>query len=212
MISDLIFLLSLTLINKLKNDLIQLENSSTLRQFEKELMTERIKGLYEALQSLIGSFSISYKIEEEYKSLFMSCREILESHKILNESFANVLDERNNLLEDYSDLYSVKNELETQKDKIMKNFKGQYSALQSELSKTIEERESLKDKNLDLEKKFSDLSEELKKLRTKLKQKPAFLDLEVEKFCSKCQKTYFEHENFNWSCRTHQNQYSGNMY
>ena len=94
----------------------------------------------------------------------------------------------------------------------MKNFKGQYSALQSELSKTIEERESLKDKNLDLEKKFSDLSEELKKLRTKLKQKPAFLDLEVEKFCSKCQKTYFEHENFNWSCRTHQNQYSGNMY
>ena len=92
------------MINKLKNDLIQLENSSTLRQFEKELMTERIKGLYEALQSLIGSFSISYKIEEEYKSLFMSCREILESHKILNESFANVLDERNNLLEDYSDL------------------------------------------------------------------------------------------------------------
>ena len=161
MISDLIFLLSLTLINKLKNDLIQLENSSTLRQFEKELMTERIKGLYEALQSLIGSFSISYKIEEEYKSLFMSCREILESHKILNESFANVLDERNNLLEDYSDLYSVKNELETQKDKIMKNFKGQYSALQSELSKTIEERESLKDKNLDLEKKFSDLMKTL---------------------------------------------------
>lgn len=45
----------------------------------------------------------------------------------------------------------------------------------------------------------------------KLKQKKGKIDKDI-KMCKNCGKEYLEKENFNWSCKTHKYDYSGEMW
>jgi len=45
----------------------------------------------------------------------------------------------------------------------------------------------------------------------KLKARRGKLDVDL-KICKKCSKEYSEKENFNWSCRTHKSDWSGEMW
>jgi hypothetical protein len=46
---------------------------------------------------------------------------------------------------------------------------------------------------------------------TKLKTRRGKNDMDL-KMCKKCSKEYSEKENFNWSCRTHKSEWSGEMW
>jgi hypothetical protein len=112
----------------------------------------------------------------------------------------------------YIELNEIKSDLMSQKEKLTKGFKERYTAMQKELNIMFEERERFKSKSDEFEKKFMDVSEEFKKLRHKMKQKYSSADDIEEKFCRNCQKSYFEKENFNWSCRIHASKLSGDTY
>jgi hypothetical protein len=46
---------------------------------------------------------------------------------------------------------------------------------------------------------------------TKMKARRGKMDVDL-KICKKCAKEYNEKENFNWSCRTHKSDWSGEMW
>jgi chromosome segregation ATPase len=65
-----------------------------------------------------------------------------------------------------------------------------------------------------LEKEKKGACEDKEKLRSNLQKivaRKGKMDQHV-KVCSSCQKEYNEKENFNWSCRTHQSEWGGEMW
>ena len=82
----------------------------------------------------------------------------------------------------------------------------------------------LKDKQVELDKWIEDFlrmekqNKQLLMEREKMKQR--FLKLKNRRFridqnqkiCKKCGKEYLEKENYNWSCRTHQSDWGGEMW
>ena len=53
--------------------------------------------------------------------------------------------------------------------------------------------------------------EKMKERVKKLKQRRGKFD-DQEKVCKNCGKDYIETDNFNWSCRTHRSEYSGEIW
>ena len=85
-----------------------------------------------------------------------------------------------------------------------------------EIQVTIKNEEITKQRS-DLEKinkvaKVAQLeSQKLKQRIQKLKNKRFRIE-DNQKICKKCGKEYLEKENYNWSCRTHTSEHTGEMY
>jgi hypothetical protein len=80
-------------------------------------------------------------------------------------------------------------------------------------AKTEEANESF-DARVHLEKERKNLVAEREKMKErikKLKLKKGKNDVE-QKVCKNCSKDYIEKENFNWSCRTHRSEFSGEIW
>lgn len=173
-------------------------------------MEEKIKGLYESLIELIGKCSIVEKLEEEHKIVLESLKISNENDSVDYKMFMKKTKEISMALEDYSELIKVKEEYIAKRDKIVKLYTEKLKNIQKEHAQLIEEKEIYRKQLLESEKRYSEAAEELKRLKfLKKKSKKAQND---ELFCGKCLKTYFESENFNWSCRTHQSQISNDHY
>jgi len=73
----------------------------------------------------------------------------------------------------------------------------------------------LKSKNY-MNRKFQNFTDEYMKIKSKLEKitdnNKKSNEKIVEKLCGTCGKLFFEHENYNWSCRTHISTWSGKMY
>lgn len=173
---------------------------------------ERVKGLYDSFDSILGTFSTLSKVHEEHKTSTKTFESLAKSESELNLTYVSLVKNLETLTQDYSEMAKLKGDLASQKEKISKVFREKYIALQIDLANSIAEREIFKSKYFDLDKKYFELSEELKKTRIKLKQKSNVLDMDDEKYCRKCMRTYFEKENFNWSCRTHHGKFTGEVY
>lgn len=175
-------------------------------------MAERISGFYKSLDNIIGTLGIQTKLTEEsflLKSELRSLTALLES---TTKTLTTTTQDRDLLRKDYTELTELKSELIKQREKITKLFKEKFSSLQQELTDTIESREHYKSKHEEAEKKYVDATEEFKKFRQKMKLKYSSIQDKEEKFCKNCQKSFFESENFNWSCRTHSSKLTGDIY
>ena len=212
MISDYTSYSPLTLSNKLRNALIQLENLNTLNTFEKELLMERVKGIYDCYQNLLGSFNSVNKLQNEYSKILELSLGAIKNEERVNINYVSVVNERNKLIEEYGDFVRIKTELYSQKERILRVFKERFLLLQIELTSCISEREAYKVKYFEIEKRFSDISEELKRTRAKIKHNKKFFEVDEEKYCRRCNQTYFESDNYNWSCRTHHDVFTGTLY
>jgi hypothetical protein len=196
-------LFSLTLSNKLKNIAIQLESHNDLISFEKEILCDRVKSIFSSFDS-IHHFAYFFKQVEE--KLVMNSRltqQILLQTQETSSKFEETLKKQDNFLTECQDFLSTKETFKKNYEKTFRVFKEKVNFLQSSLSQALQEKDQFKSKSSELEKKLFDCSKELKKLRKLKKRKTSGVDLEEEKFCSKCSQSFYEKDNFNWSCRTH---------
>ena len=175
-------------------------------------MGERLTGLYKAFDHTLGTYSIINKLKSENTIFFEESKKNLTELQENNKTLVLVSDQRDELMKGHLELNDIKEDLLNQKDKIQKAYKEKYISLSKELSLAIEEREFLKSKREESEKKFMDMSEEFKKYRQKMKVKYSNIQEKEEKFCKNCQKSYYENENYNWSCRVHASKLNGDMY
>ncbi|OMJ71715.1 hypothetical protein SteCoe_30001 [Stentor coeruleus] len=179
---------------------------------EKEIIVEKFKGMHNAFNSLIGSHSLYTKSTEEVKIILNSAKESYISYNKLKKDTEKIIFERDNYLYALINLEESKFDVDIQKEKLIKLFKEKFSQAQKDLFQANEEREHLKTKCYELDKNYQDLQEEFKKFRQKVKVRYISLSRNEEKFCKNCQKTYFESDNFNWSCKTHISKLTSNIY
>ena len=166
-------------------------------QLEKEIMGERLTGLYKALDSILGSYSINNKHKSENQIFIEESKKSINELQDNNKILLAVSHQRDEYMKGHLELSDIREDLVNQRDKIQRAYKEKYNSLQKELSSALEERETLKSKHEESEKKFLDVSEEFKKYRHKMKQKFSTIQESEEKFCKNCQKSYFENENYN---------------
>ena len=212
MISDYLHYFSLTFTHKTKTKAVQLEYENSLMQLEKEIMADRITGFYKSLDNILGTFGFQMKLTQENFIIFKESKENIRNQDELLKNFSSAVQERDLLRKDYIELTEIKAELTKQKEKIMKAFKEKFTTMQKELNEALEGREVIKGKLEEVEKKYVDVTEEFKRFRMKTKAKYSGISEKDEKFCKNCQKSFFENENFNWSCRVHASKLSGDTY
>ena len=213
MISDNVLIFSLTRQNKLKNVAIQLESQNTLMVFETEILCDKVKSVFECFDGMAKNVARVQLLESFVLANGRLGYNITEAFLDFESKLEKIVESRDDILKDYKEFLQMKDEYSKNQSRMLKLFKDRYTHLQQDYTKTLQEREQLRIKSADLEKKFSESTEELHKLRQKLKQrKSSGQGQDEEKFCSRCQKTYFEYENFNWSCKTHHGTIHENVY
>ena len=182
-------------------------------KIEREIMCEKLKGLYGAFDSLLGSCGTTSQLTEKLEISHKYGKILSESNLELNSLIDSLLIEKEGILKDCREFLETKDSFLTEKEHTIKLFREKYLGMQSDLTRSIQEREVLKIKNVELEFNLSNVSEAFRKLRDKVKLRFANAsEIEEEKYCSKCNKTYIEHNNFNWSCRTHLGAFQENTY
>lgn len=181
--------------------------------FETEILCDRVKSIFECFEEMLNSVQKIHTLESFVLANGRLGANVSEMFLELEIKLKKVTESRDSIVNDYKEFLAMKEEYTKNQSKMIRVFKERYNSLQNEYAIILNEREGLKSRNLDLEKMHSDVSEELQKLRKKVKSRVANgSNMDQEKFCSKCQKTYFERENFNWSCKTHHGNMHENVY
>jgi chromosome segregation ATPase len=191
---------------------VQLEQGISLISFEKEIITDKLKGFYSAVKSIIGSHGLVEKLVQEFNTLYPEIQKIIKDNELIIGAFPIKAFEIDKLMTRNLELTEITSDMNSQKDKTIKNLKEAYLALKKELEIYKEENEKLKLSLESADKMYQDLLDEFKKFRKRSKVKNYSDSINEERLCKNCQKYFKESENFYWSCRTHSSPIVENTY
>ena len=201
--------------DKLKNRATELEHGNSLLKMENDIIGERLKGLYEAINHISDKKMLEEKLSGEVETLARGCFVLTEFDTEVTMRTANALAERDHLREDYAEMSKMRLEAKEAREVLAIQSKEKITSLQESLAKSLEEIEFLKVELDKTEKLCKGMEDEMGKMRTKMKQnrlKRRQYGEAEEKICKKCQKVFTDVDNFNWSCRTHKGEYSDEMW
>ncbi|OMJ90184.1 hypothetical protein SteCoe_7473 [Stentor coeruleus] len=200
--------------DKIRNIAVKLEYVNTLLVMENDILGEKLKGLYESLNSLIGHQSIDNKILNEYQIIILDNQKLCEDEIRELKMIMTVHDEKQELEQMVKELSDITLGIQDRKDRYIKMLREKNIKLDNELKNVTFNRDKQKTELEELDKKYKNLQDEHIKLRTKLKsyKKNVTTDLLQEKYCKNCQKPFTEAGNFNWSCKRHSSQYCEGVY
>lgn len=201
--------------DKYRNKATELEHRNSLLRMENDIIGERLKGLYDSFDSLLGRSSFEDKIRQEFKAASLAnaalSKHSLEISKGLQETCKGL----DNVKVDFAETLTQRDEMKVERDRLFLRLKKDVSKWEQDYKILEADRGKMHNEYTDLEKRHKIMSEEQDKTRQKLKQmrnkRRQFGEME-EKVCKNCGKTFYDHENFNWSCRIHFSQYSGEMW
>jgi len=191
---------------------LQLEHSASLMKIEKDIIVDKHKGLFEALQNIFEPYHADFKLRQEFLSFNLKAVLLYNTLETDIKDIQQISTQRDTFMNGYLELSTVENEYFSQKEKISKIFRDKISSVQKDLSASLEEKQNLNQKISDLEKKYESLLEEFKTFRKRMKSKISVTEKNEEKFCKNCQKSYFDSDNFNWSCRVHSSTFNEGFY
>ena len=176
-------------------------------------MGERLKGLYNAMENMKGKHSEKTKILVENENLAANMVSLAEYNAQLCADMKDVVQERDYMKEDYYKTAVLRDELASQKEILSKRYIEKLNTLTRQLEEAIESKEYAKAEHVKFEKRYKDLTDEYMKLRQRMKMyKFSSANQAEDKICKNCSKLYYETENFNWSCRVHPSEWSGEIY
>jgi chromosome segregation ATPase len=201
--------------DKYKNKATELEHRNSLLQMENDVIGERLKGLYVAFESILGKNSFEEKIRQEFKDASLASASLAGFIDHLDRGLLKTCSERDQLKDDFNEAVKYRIEMKSDRDKLFTRLKKDGTKWETEFKRVDEERNKMQSDYTELEKQSKILSEEQDKTRQKLKQmrikRRAFGEME-EKVCRSCGRTYYDNENYNWSCRIHFSQYGGELW
>lgn len=198
--------------DKYKLKTLEFLHTNDLLANENLIIGERLKGLYVSFQQLIFEKSSSELLDQEIKKVVQTAHGFAEEYQQSMQNINAILHERNELRNEIIEMARIKEEAKHERDKIIKIFKEKVTSFNNDIKIANDERDRYKSKSEDSEGKLVFLSEEYDRLRSKMKQfnirRSSIGDYE-EKLCNCCKKVYIEKDNYNWSCKNHTSQFSG---
>ena len=200
--------------DRIKTISIQLEYVNTLLVMENDIIGEKLKGLYIALNHLCGPHSIHSKTKEEYRVFIENLKSLISSFVTNESQISEILEEKKELEMILKELSEANLGIKKKKEKYIQFIKEKYNLLKLEFKNIKTSQEKQKHDYEDLQKRYNDLQAEYFKIITKVKTyKNSFSsDLLEERLCKNCQKTFVEKENYNWSCKRHSSLYTEGIF
>lgn len=201
--------------DKLKNRSTELEQGNSLMKMENEIIGERLKGLYEAIEHLTGAESFRAKLEAEAEYIGQTLNRLSALTEEVRLGLYECLKDRDQTRKEFLELATSRLELKADKERLAILTRDKIGVLTQELTSARDQLEAFRTEAQKADKRHKDLEEEYTKLRLKIKQyrlkRKQYGETEV-KVCRWCQKEYYEAENYNWSCRTHTSEFGEQMY
>jgi len=192
----------------------QNQNASSLCKLTNDVLAEQVKNLHGAVESLSDIDKLKSELAADLQQFANLYRDQHNYKEEIEVSLACVVDERNHYDNVRRDLATSQEWLMLEQTRLTNELEEQKQRSQSEVLSLYEEKENLRKERDKIEKKLRDVSENRDKLKQKMKKYRARRKMfEAErKRCKKCGKEYNETDNFNWSCRTHQCDFGGEMW
>jgi hypothetical protein len=183
---------------------------------QNQIIGEKLKGLHDSFISLVFKKGCENILCEELEFILNASREVCKDLINLEKKLASTLTEKTEKENDLKQMQMNEFNLKDQLEKFSAKAKERFNYLSDQITYLNIEKEKLKTQFELSETNFKTLAEEYEHLKNKLKQlkfkKSNDDENKDEKICQLCKRLYKESDNYNWSCKVHFSQYSGEIW
>lgn len=199
---------------QLENVIINKGTTERLQRHAIGYLQDQFKILYKAIEHLAIDKREGERLTFKINNLIEEAAEKLEQFTGLQIHSKILMEERDRFVDDLKDMMEAKKSIS--KDLLIQRYtlKDKIGGLEIALKKKTAEFEAKVQENFKLDKQNKTLlydRDKSKQRIQKLMQRKGKFDSGI-KSCKKCNKEYNEKENFNWSCRTHQSEWGGELW
>ena len=170
--------------------------------------------MFDSVNAISNAKNLEDKYRFEIDRLQEKEKELINSKADSDLLITQITKEKDAYRQEVKEMVEFKNKLEREKQFLQNNLKDSTSKYQLQV-KELEEKLAIEiNDRLKVEKSLKlsiDEREKMKLRIIKLKNRKGKVDQGI-KMCRNCGKEFHEKENFNWSCRTHPYDYSGEMW
>jgi hypothetical protein len=192
---------------------VQIEHENSILSIENTLIGERLKGLNDSLMRISGLYGLHTKTTQEFDK-------VIEAVKVLADYNSNFMKDLDSIIEDRdlnrlnaNQAMLIQEIAVKDRAKIFNLYKDKTTKLKAELQQALEQVESYRQDLVDLHKTYQGVVEESYKLKKRLS---AYNNSKSysnsDKICKRCKRLYSELTNYNWSCKSHPSEYSGEIW
>lgn len=180
---------------------------------ENQILKDKIVGLHDTMKSLLLEKSDLHLCKEYLNMLISYAKKIENELEDITKQYYQSIQAKDETNQQVILLFDSNTTLTDAMDKIISKYKQKVQNMKETNEKITEEREKFKISLETSESNLKIVTDELDKLRQKIKQvKFRQGEDENEKICKNCKKIYNSQENFNWSCKIHSSLYSGEIW
>jgi hypothetical protein len=191
---------------------VLLQHTNHLLRIEKEVLADRVQGLYEAQHYLPLHYHMAQYLEMHTKDQTSWELELKAELKDATEVSAELYLLNDELKHHLAEMLQAKIETNEERDKMLSRTKMKVLVQERNLQQLTGERDKLRDKLNQVQKQYDTLNIEYDRLRSKVRHFRQTRASSQEKVCRSCQKLFNENDNFNWSCTTHSSDFSGELW
>eukprot|EP00921_Rhytidocystis_pertsovi_P004282 GHVQ01007459.1.p1 GENE.GHVQ01007459.1~~GHVQ01007459.1.p1 ORF type:complete len:496 (-),score=98.95 GHVQ01007459.1:762-2249(-) len=200
--------------SQLKAKLSSTEAASKMLSLENHVYSEQVRNSQVSSQHLAKIQGLQQRLDFEQEMSEDRLKEVMSYKETLEYELSKIYEDRNQLYESRKEIAAHRDLLAHDKQRHEHEVETAKQKTHMQKIQLFEENEILRKERDRIEKKLKDLGEDRDKLKQRLKKYRArrkMFELE-QKTCKNCNKEYLESENFNWSCRTHQSEYGGEIW
>ena len=180
---------------------------------QNQIMAEKLNGLNQAFNELVYKKSSENLLCEEFELISRNMRHLCQSAQDTEAKLLTTSAENISLWTELKEMQSLKLEAQDQLEKLTTKVKERFNRYSEDIKSLNFDKEKQRLELEVAEKNNKSLADEYENLKIKTKQLMSKKNIDGDdinsKLCQLCKNVYKEEENFNWSCKVHFSQYSG---
>eukprot|EP00744_Colponema_vietnamica_P003737 GILI01005676.1.p1 GENE.GILI01005676.1~~GILI01005676.1.p1 ORF type:complete len:898 (+),score=233.78 GILI01005676.1:261-2954(+) len=201
-------------LEKMTSALAEMEHLQSLTKLENDVLCEQLKSFHDGMRLLQDMKNLEEKVKQTEVVCQIKVKQLYDAKCDIEKRFVELSREKEDTVSTCKELTTANEFLSSERERLTQNLTSTEQELKDELTKTYTDREHIRKERDKFERKVRELTDEKDKLKQKIKRFRARKKLfePEQKVCKNCSKEFMEGENYNWSCRTHQSEFGGEMW
>ena len=196
------------------NQIYELHQNKRLSDIQYQLAESKLNLMFDSVNAISNAKNLEDKYQFELNQLGQNFKALQYEKGDLELTLNQTIKEKDNYRQELKEMVDLKQKIEKEKQFMANSLKAANAKLDAQVKELEEKLVNETNEKLKLEKALKASIDEREKMKlriVKLKNRKGKVDQGI-KMCRNCGKEFHEKENFNWSCRTHPYDYSGEMW
>ena len=185
----------------------KLKYQNSLLCLKNDVVGDKLKGLYFAINNLVGSHYADQKLINEIHTVVDHYKALSEVLTDSQTQVFNLLKQKDEFQSDNEEFSKIYKNLDSKFEQFKKECRLRINDLNQRLKNSFTECHQVKQDYELVSKKHKETLEELRQLKTQLKKYKKKNEDEKKK-CINCNLYFSEESNYNWSCKFHSMQFN----